>query len=90
MRQIVIFFGLSLISTTAFSQTQVSNERKSTTTPESTSVNESQEMVLDSAAISTIKKPVNIENSTTPLFSGTGSNEKQQVPVLNSTKRKPE
>ena len=89
MKQLLVFFGLSLFSTTAFSQQQVSNARKPITAPVHGNVNTSEGLVSDSTAVSTMKRPINLENQVVPVSNGTGENQ-EQVPMVNSTKRKPE
>lgn len=89
MKQLLVFFGLSFFSTAAFSQQQVSNARKPIAAPVPEKVITSEGLVSDSTAVSTMKRPINLENQVVPVSNGTGEN-REQVPMVNSTKRKPE
>lgn len=89
MKQLIIFCGLSLFSTAAFSQQQVSNAKKINETPVPERINAPGELVSDSTAVYTMKRTTNQENSAVPISNETGSNNEQK-PVLNSTLRKPD
>ncbi len=88
MKKLLVFLGLSLFSSTAFSQQQVSNARKPIAAPVPEKVSISEGLVSDSTAVSTMKRPIN-RNQEIPVSNGTGES-KEQAPIVNSTKRKPE
>lgn len=88
MKKLLVLFGLSLFSSAAFSQQQVSNARKPiATVPEKVSTSEG--LVSDSTTVSTMKRSINRENLEIPVSNGTVVNEEQK-PMVNSTRRKPE
>lgn len=89
MKKLLIFFGLSLFSSAAFSQQQVSNVRKPIAVPVPEKVSTSEGLVSDSTAVSTMKRPINRENQVVPVSNGTETN-REQTPMVNSTRRKPE
>lgn len=89
MKKLLVFFGLSLCSTAAFSQQQVSNARKPIAAPVPEKVSTSEGLVSDSTAVGTMKRPINRENQEIPVSNGTEMN-REQIPMVNSTKRKPE
>jgi archaellum component FlaF (FlaF/FlaG flagellin family) len=89
MKKLLVFFGLSLFSSTAFSQQQISNARKPIAAAVPEKVSTSEELVSDSTAVSTMKRTINRENKEIPVSNGTGAN-REQTPIVNSTRRKPE
>lgn len=86
MKKLLVFFGLSLCSSAAFSQQQISNTRKPIAASVPEKVGASEVLVSDSTAVSTMKRPINRE---IPVSNGTETN-REQMPMVNSTKRKPE
>jgi hypothetical protein len=92
MKKLLVFFGLSLCSSAAFSQQQISNTRKPIAASVPEKVGASEVLVSDSTAVSTMKRPINRENPENreiPVSNGTETN-REQMPLVNSTKRKPE
>lgn len=89
MKKLIVFFGLSLFSSAAFSQQQVSNARKPIAAPVPKKVSTSEGLVSDSMTVSTMKRSINRENKEIPVSNGTMVNEEQK-PMVNSTRRKPE
>lgn len=89
MKKLLVFFGLSLFSSAAFSQQQVSSARKPIAAPVPERVSTSEELVSDSTAVSTMKSSINQENRKIPVSNGMGANG-EQTPMVNSNKRKPE
>lgn len=89
MKQFLLLIGLSVFSTAAFSQQQISNAKKPASVQVPVETTTPQELISDSIVINNSMKKQTDPISPVEPKENQGSNG-QEKPALISTKRKPE
>ncbi|MDR0802066.1 hypothetical protein [Fluviicola sp.] len=91
MKRFLLIIGLSLCSISAFSQQQVSNQKKTIAAPVLIETTSSQEHILDTVLVNSMSRTVSPAVQAEPVSrENQPASKGQPEPVLNTMKKKPE